>query len=314
MTAEKKANESQFFFVCGDLKPETFMVMHFQGMDGIDELYEFAINLQTSENDLKASDMINKPASLFIFRDGKYHPYSGIVRKFQFLGEKHGQWLYEATLVPKLSVLSLQFQTRVFQKKTIPDILKEVLDLAGLQNYYKIDLSQKYSPQEYVLQYQESDFQFISRLMESEGIWYFFKEPAVAESQVKSGGTVEKLIITDKPANFAAIEGDPKVIFRTAEGMTERDSDKDKESINEMQFQQEIVPQEVILKNYDSALDLAFSSSRTYPKRSVRPKSPQIVSCHVRSFQAALRTAAVFAPALALRLQSISARTLIPII
>jgi type VI secretion system secreted protein VgrG len=251
MPAEKKANESQFFFVCGDLKPDTFMVMHFQGMDGIDELYEFAINLQTSESDIKAADMINKPASLFIFHEGTYHPYSGIVRKFQFLGEKHGQWLYEATLVPKLSVLSLQFQTRVFQKKTIPDIIKEVLDLAGLQNYYKIDLSQKYSQQEYVLQYQESDFQFISRLMEAEGIWYFFKEPAVAESQVKAGGTVEKLIITDKPANFAAIEGDPKVIFRTAEGMTERDSDRDKESINEIQFQQEIVPQEVILKNYN---------------------------------------------------------------
>jgi type VI secretion system secreted protein VgrG len=251
MPTEKKANESQFFFVCGDLKPETFMVMHFQGMDGIDELYEFAIDLQTSKNDLKPEEVINKSATLFLFREGKYHPFSGIVRKFQFLGEKHGQWLYEATLVPKLSVLTLQYQTRVFQKKTIPDIIKEVLDLAGLQNYYKIDLSQKYSQQEYVLQYQESDFQFISRLMESEGIWYFFKEPAVAESQVKAGGTVEKLTITDKPANFTAIEGDPKIVFRTAEGMTERDSGKDKESIQEIQMLHEVVPQEVILKNYN---------------------------------------------------------------
>jgi type VI secretion system secreted protein VgrG len=247
---EKKANETQFFFVCGDLKPETFMVMHFDGIDGIDELYEFTVSLQTSKNDLKASEVINKPASLFLFRDGKYHPYSGIVRKLHFLGEKHGQWLYEATLTPKLSILSLQFQTRVFQKKTIPDIIK-VMDLSGLQNYYKIDCSQKYAQQEYVLQYQESDFNFMSRLMESEGIWYFFKEPAVAESQIKAGGTVEKLIITDKPANFTAIEGDPKVNFRTAEGMTERDSGKDKESVNDMQFQEEIVPQEVILKNYN---------------------------------------------------------------
>jgi type VI secretion system secreted protein VgrG len=251
MPTEKKANESQFFFVCGDLKPETFMVMHFQGMDGIDELYEFTISLQTSQSELKAADVINKSGSLFIFRDGTYQPYSGIVRKFRFLGEKHGQWLYEVTLTPKLSVLSLQFQTRIFQKKTIPDIIKEVLDLAGLQNYYKIECTQKYSQQEYVLQYQESDFNFFSRLLEAEGIWYFFKEPAVAESQVKAGGTVEKLIITDKPANFTAIEGDPKIVFRTAEGMTERESEKDKESVKEMQFQQEIVPQEVILKNYN---------------------------------------------------------------
>jgi type VI secretion system secreted protein VgrG len=251
MLTDKKANESQFFFVCGDLKPETFMVIHFAGMDAVSDLYEYTISIQTSKNDLKPADIINKPATFFIFREGQYYPYSGIIKKFHFLGEKHGQWLYEATLVPKLSVLTLQFQTRVFQKKSVPDIIKEVLDLAGLQNYYKVDLSQTYAQQEYVLQYQESDFNFVSRLMESVGIWYFFKEPSVAASQVKAGGTVEKLFITDKPALFTAIEGDPKLPFKTAEGMTEHDGMKSKESVNDLQFQQEIVPQEVMMKNYN---------------------------------------------------------------
>ncbi|MBN1128245.1 MAG: type VI secretion system tip protein VgrG [Chitinispirillaceae bacterium] len=251
MQSDKKANESQFYFVCGDLKPDTFMVLRFQGMDSVDDLYEFTITLQTVKSDLKAAEIINKPASLFIFREGKYNPFSGVIKQFHFLGEKHGQWLYEATLVPKLSVLGLQFQTRVFQKKPVPDIIKEVLDLAGLQNYYNVELSQSYSPQEYVLQYQESDFSFVSRLMESAGIWYFFKESSVAESQIKAGGTVEKLVITDKPANFGTIEGDPKIRFRTAEGMTEHHDGKAHESVNELQFRQEIVPQEVILKNYN---------------------------------------------------------------
>ncbi|MBN2037188.1 MAG: type VI secretion system tip protein VgrG [Chitinispirillaceae bacterium] len=251
MPKDRKANESQFFFVCGDLKPETFMVMHFQGMDGIDELYEFSISVQTAKSDLKPDEVINKPASFFMFRDNTYHPYSGIVKKLHFLGTKHGQWLYEAVLVPKLSVLELQFQTRVFQKKTVPDIIKEVLDLAGLQNYYTVDLSQTYAQQEFVVQYQESDFNFISRLMESAGIWYFFKEPSVASSQIKSGGTIEKLVITDKPASFAAIQGNTKLPFKSAEGMAEMDNTAIKDSVFDMQFQQEIVPREVILKNYN---------------------------------------------------------------
>jgi type VI secretion system secreted protein VgrG len=160
MPNERKANEAQFFFSCG-LPQETFSVLRFEGTDAVSDPYRFSIVLRSSKHDVDPADVINKPATFFMFREGDYYPYSGIVEQFQFLGQNVDQSSYEVTLVPRLSLLDLRHQTRIFQKKSLPDIIKDVLDTAGLRNYYQLDLSQNYPAQEYVLQYQESDFNFI---------------------------------------------------------------------------------------------------------------------------------------------------------
>jgi type VI secretion system secreted protein VgrG len=250
MAIERKANEAQFFFSCG-LPQETFRVMRFEGTDVVSDLYRFSIVLHSAKYDVDPADVINKPATFFIFREGDYYPYSGIVEQFQFLGKNVDQTSYEVTLVPRLSLLNLQYQTRIFQKKPIPDIIKDVLDTAGYRNYYQLDLSQNYPAQEYVLQYQESDFNFISRLMESAGIWYFWKEPKVAASQVKPGSSQEKLVITDKPASFQPVQGAAKLKFRSSTSLMEVEAAKAQESLHEVRFRQVIVPQEVLVKNYN---------------------------------------------------------------
>jgi type VI secretion system secreted protein VgrG len=250
MTNQRRANEAQFFFACG-LPQETFGVLQFEGRDAVSDLYRFALILQSARHDVDPADIINKPATFFMFREGDYFPYSGIVDRFQFLGKNFDRASYEVTLVPRLSLLDLRYQTRIFQKKTCPDIIKEVLDAGGLRNGYMFDLSQSYPAHEYVLQYQESDFNFISRLMESAGIWYFFREPKVASSQVKAGGSQEKLVITDKPASFQAIEGTAKLKFRSSSKLMEIEAAKAQESVHEVRFRQVIVPQEVLVKNYN---------------------------------------------------------------
>jgi type VI secretion system secreted protein VgrG len=250
MATERKANEAQFFFSCG-LPQETFRVMRFEGTDAVSDLYRFSIVLHSMKYDVDPADIINKPATFFIFREGDYYPYSGIVEQFQFLGKNVDRTSYEVTLAPRLSLLELQHQTRIFQKKTLPDIIKDVLDSAGFRNYYQLDLSQNYPAQEYVLQYQESDFNFISRLMESAGIWYFWKEPKVAASQVKPGSSQEKLVITDKPASFQPIQGAAKLKFRSSASLMEVETSRVQESLHEIRFRQVIVPQEVLVRNYN---------------------------------------------------------------
>ena len=251
MPAEKKSNESQFYFMCGSLDPSTFFVLDFEGSDAVSALYEFTLSLEASKNDINPADIISKPATLFMFREGKYYPYSGLVSRFRFVGCKLGKSRYEAVLAPKLSVLDLQLQTRIFQKKSVPDVIKEVLDTTGLQGYYKLELSQTYPVQEFVVQYQETDFSFISRLMESAGMWYFFREPAVGQGQLKPGGSQESLAITDKPASFQSIEGTSTLPFRTAGGMVERDEAKALESVVDMSLSQSAIPKDVLLKNYN---------------------------------------------------------------
>jgi type VI secretion system secreted protein VgrG len=157
----RKANESQFVFMCGDLKRETFAVSEFCGNDAISSPYEFSITLLSSSADIKADDVVNKQATLFIFRDGEYYPYSGVVSQFRFLDKSTDYSMYSVQLVPRLWLAGLNAQTRIFQKMTVPDIVKKVLDESNLSNYAVFDLAGSYPQREYVVQYQESDLNFI---------------------------------------------------------------------------------------------------------------------------------------------------------
>jgi type VI secretion system secreted protein VgrG len=78
---------------------------------------------------------------------------------------------YSMTVVPKFWLLTQCFQSRIFQQISVPDILRKVL--TGLDVEYLIQGT--FEPRDYCVQYPESDFHFAARLMEEEGIYYFFK-------------------------------------------------------------------------------------------------------------------------------------------
>ena len=79
--------------------------------------------------------------------------------------------LYRAEVVPQLWLWTKKVQSRVFQHLSVPDILKQVLK--GLKVTYQFQVN--YHPRDYCVHYRESDFAFASRLMEEEGIYYFFQ-------------------------------------------------------------------------------------------------------------------------------------------
>jgi type VI secretion system secreted protein VgrG len=202
--------------------------------------------------DISPDDVVNKAATLNIFRDGEYCPYSGIVSEFRFLGKSHDRATYSVTLVPKLWLLNLNVQTRIFQKKKVPAIIKLVLDGANLTDYYKFQVDDgKYTEQEYVVQYQESDLNFISRLMEANGIWYLFSENPVLAEEMDGKPGAETLVISDKASSFEFVSTTSDVLFRTVSGMTEQISTDEKESIHDIGLLRQVVPKEVLLKDYN---------------------------------------------------------------
>jgi type VI secretion system Vgr family protein len=252
MPTKKKANEAQFFFFCSGLPKETFEVMNYSGADAIGSLYKFDVTLISENADIAADDVINKQATLLMYRDEEYYPYSGIISEFKFMGKNHDRATYVVKLVPKLWLLELSKQSRIFQKKTVPQILKLVLDGSQLSDYYSFKLEDsKYPELEYVVQYQESDLNFLSRLMETNGIWYFFNESPLLPEEVDGESGKETLLITDKPALFESI-GDPEeILFRTESGMTEQIEEDEKESIHGFQCNRNVVPKDVTLKDYN---------------------------------------------------------------
>jgi type VI secretion system secreted protein VgrG len=248
----KKANQAQFFFFSGTLPKETFEVMNFSGEDRISDLYAFNIMLLSARADISPDDVVNKTATLNIYRDGEYCPYSGIVSEFRFLGKSHDRATYSVTLVPKLWLLNLNVQTRIFQKKKVTAIIKLVLDQANLSDYYKFQVDDgKYVEQEYIVQYQESDFNFISRLMEANGICYFFNENPVLAEELDGKPGAETLVISDKASSFEFIPTTSDVIFRTASGMTEQIDTDEKESIHDIGLMRQVISKEVLLKDYN---------------------------------------------------------------
>jgi len=99
--------------------------------------------------------------------------------------------------VPRLALLAQNQDSRIFQSKDVPDIVRSVLTQHGIN--FQLALTRAYEARDYCVQYRESDFNFISRLMEEEGIWYFF-------AHTPSG---HQMIIRDSPAGNPALGSAP---------------------------------------------------------------------------------------------------------
>ena len=118
-------------------------------------------------------------------RDGTTRTLSGIVNHFSQRQRDRRFTYYYATIVPNIWILTQISQSRIFQHKSVPDILKEIF--GGFVVSY--ELQGTYKPRNYCVQYRETDFDFASRLMEEEGIYYFFEH---------EGGR-NRVIVADTP-------------------------------------------------------------------------------------------------------------------
>ena len=107
---------------------------------------------------------------------------------------------YRAELVPKVWMLTQNSQSRIFQNKTVPQIIDEVLEGYEVDN--EIDTS-GFKPRNYCVQYRESDWNFLSRLMEEEGIFYYFEH--TKENH--------KLVLGNTPGSHRATPTAPKITF-----------------------------------------------------------------------------------------------------
>lgn len=226
-------------FVSQALPEETFFVTGFRGSEGISRLYEFDITLSSEEPDVDLKAVTENPALLRILRE-ENDPcvFSGIVAEFDQLYEKNEQYFYRALLVPKLWLADLYRENQLFLDKTVPDIIEEILKQAGLAGPdYEMKLTKAYPKWEYMCQYRETDFDFISRWMEREGIYYYFEQT--------DGG--EKMIITDTLAAHKDIPEGKPIYYHPPAGLIS----KEDEVLHSLTCRQRRLPQKVILKDYN---------------------------------------------------------------
>ena len=151
----------------------------FQCSEAISEIFELHLRvLAVAGTSVSASDLIGKRVTLSMVVDdsGTARPFNGMVASLESLGGDSDFDSYALRVVPMLWLLTLNTQTRVFQNKTVVDIVKEVLTTYSITPN---DTTQNtYTPLEYCTQYRETDFAFISRLLSQHGIFYSFTHTA----------------------------------------------------------------------------------------------------------------------------------------
>ena len=142
----------------------------------ISEPFQYHLTALSENGDLNPDDMLGKDVTVTYnlpSGGGKRH-FHGIVFEFAQLGYARRYHEYQAVVRPWFWLLTRTADCRIFQGKSVPDIFEEVVKNYGFSDY-KLKLSGSYQKRDYCVQYRESDFAFLSRLLEEEGIYYFFE-------------------------------------------------------------------------------------------------------------------------------------------
>jgi type VI secretion system secreted protein VgrG len=161
--------------------------------------------------------------------------FNGHVRAFRQSGAVGRLARYQAVIVPKLWFLTRSADCRIFQHKKVPDIVKEVLQERGITEI-EDTLGGTYPEWEYCVQYRETDFNFISRLMEQEGIYYYFKH---AQGN-------HKLVLADADSGHPTFPGYADMSFLQAG--TEI---VNIQGFRDLTMAQEVQPGRYVLNDYD---------------------------------------------------------------
>ena len=172
---EPPPNEEHFSFEVDNFD-QTFYVTRFQGCEALSRLFHFTIECLVEDRDIDFVGVVGQPACLTLHSvEGERHIH-GLVSRFE-QGADIGRFTRcSVELVPHLWLLQHRQACRIFTETSVPAIIIAVLEEAGMdRSQYRLALNGTYEDREYCVQYRESDFHFISRLMEDEGIFYFFE-------------------------------------------------------------------------------------------------------------------------------------------
>lgn len=219
-------------------------VLNFNGTEGLSQLFYFQLYLSAESDEINTGQIVGQPGLFTIENGPNTRRISGIVARFWFMGEVGGNAVYYADLVPKIWLLSQRFDCRIFQDKTVPEVIQEVVKEAGISLDYldRKMLRTSYQAREYCVQYRESDFNFIARLMEEEGIYFYFEH--LYDPKSNTGRHI--LVMADDPSCHKPIDGKATVIFHEPTGEVQEE-----EHVYEYHFGYQTFPETITLRDYD---------------------------------------------------------------
>ncbi|MBI5069867.1 MAG: type VI secretion system tip protein VgrG [Deltaproteobacteria bacterium] len=188
----------------GPLAPDDLEVRSAKGTEEISGLFSFEVDFTPREGvTVELADLPQKEATLALrWEGGAERRVHGEIWSAELSGVTAGRARYRVRIAPRLERLRLVRRSRVFQDLSLPDVVQQVLDDAGVK--VRAALSRSHAPRELCIQYRETDLDFVSRLLEEAGVFTFFEHAT-------DGHT---LVLADGVDGCGEIEGETRVVYR----------------------------------------------------------------------------------------------------
>ncbi len=213
----------------------------FQAMSarqGFSMLEEMDVELLSPRSDIPAEKLLGQPASVdVLLRNGEKRHFNGLVTRFG-IGRAQGRFYgYQATLRPWLWFLTRRANCRIFQDMTVVEIVEQIFADHEAIAAFEFHLLRNYRKRVYCVQYRETDFNFIARLLEDEGIYWYFEH----------GEGSHKLMLVDDTGGMVLAPGCDELPFLANVGQNAPDI----EYVNQWSFAREVRSGQVTLTSYD---------------------------------------------------------------
>ncbi|HEY6345527.1 MAG TPA: type VI secretion system tip protein TssI/VgrG [Bryobacteraceae bacterium] len=183
------------------LGPDALLLRSVSGQEAVSQLFRFQLELLSEDDAIDFNGIVGKNVTLHLqIVDSERH-INGFISRFSQAGRDERFTHYHAEMVPWLWFLTRKADCRIFQHKTAPDIIKKIFDELSFKDY-ELRIYNSYRTRDYCVQYRETDFNFVSRLMEEEGICYFFEHD--------KDGAKHTMVLADDAAAHKPCPGQPK--------------------------------------------------------------------------------------------------------
>jgi type VI secretion system secreted protein VgrG len=186
------ANDQRLLRIKSSLGEDKFTLREMELTEHLGQPFLIELHADSDDPDISYKDILGDHLSIELDITASEHRYfDGIVVSFAYVGLTEFRASYRIVLRPWFWLLTRHIQCKIFQGKTLPAIIKEVFRAAKFDDFEDKLQRKDYVTFDYCVQYRESDFAFVSRLMEQEGIYYFFKH----------ANGLHKLVLCDDPAS-----------------------------------------------------------------------------------------------------------------
>src|SRR6478672_11762205 len=204
---------------------------------GLSTLGETQLSLLSPKSDLKPEDLLGKAVTVTaqLRNDAKRH-FNGFVSRFSAGVHRGRYFAYQATVNPWLWFLTRTTDCRIFQDQTVPEIVKKVFEDHGIAKF-EFKTFRTYRKWVYCVQYRESDYNFVARLLEHEGIYWYFEH-------TEDG---HKLLLVDSQSAHDAAPSCESLPYIEHGADTTPDTD----CVSDWHSSHELRPGKVVLTSYD---------------------------------------------------------------